>query len=582
MESAVNDVTAGTRYCPGTGATGFELASARLGALPVIRHFAQRAGLPALLARYLPPADARLRLDPARVIYVVVANLLAGRAPLYRLAEWAAPYAPEVLGLGGPPGPLNDDRTGRALEQLSGADRASLLTELIVGVIAAFGIDVSELHNDSTSVSVYGAYPGADGRCRGGKPTPAITVGHSKDHRPDLKQLVWILTVTGDHSVPIACRLADGNTSDDPTHIGTWDQLAALTGRTDFLYVADCKLATREAMRHIDAQRGRFVTVLPRSRSEDAWFRTWVASGNLPAWREALRLPGRRAGDPDRVYSTFASPLPTAEGYRIEWVHSSDKQGHDAAARQASIQAATTAIDALAARLARPKCQLKSRVAAETEASRLLAKAGAARWVSAVITQTTQETYRQEHRGAAGPATRYRKITKTRFTATWHINTAQVAADAATDGCFPLVSNDRNLTGAQLLAAYKYQPSLERRHHLLKSAQNAAPVLLHNPARIEALFCCHFFALLLAALIERQIRHAMAQAGTPEIPLYPELRDCASPSTERILEILTDLTRHDLYQHGQHLQTFHPQLTPLQLQVLNLLGVPATAYTPAS
>src|SRR5664280_2955613 len=69
------------------------------------------------------------------------------------------------------------------------------------------------------------------------------------------------------------------------------------------------------------------------------------------------------------------------------------------------------------------------------------------------------------------------------------------SAGAASDGCFPLISNDRLLSDAQVLAAYRYQPNLERRHHLLKSVQDAAPVLLHNPARIEALFCCQFLAL---------------------------------------------------------------------------------------
>ena len=68
-----------------------------------------------------------------------------------------------------------------------------------------------------------------------------ITFGHSKDHRPDLKQLVWILTVSADGAVPIAYRLADGNTVDDPTHVPTWDGLVALLGRVDFLYVADCQ-----------------------------------------------------------------------------------------------------------------------------------------------------------------------------------------------------------------------------------------------------------------------------------------------------------------------------------------------------
>ena len=109
------------------------------------------------------------------------------------------------------------------LARLFDADRATLLTRLVLDAVARFGIDCSQLHNDSTSVTVTGRYSGADGRARGGKATAAITFGHNKDHRPDLKQLVWILTVSFDGAVPIAHRVVDGNTSDDVTHVETWD-----------------------------------------------------------------------------------------------------------------------------------------------------------------------------------------------------------------------------------------------------------------------------------------------------------------------------------------------------------------------
>lgn len=81
-----------------------------------------------------------------------------------------------------------------------------------------------------------------------GQSTLAITFGHSKDHRPDLKQLLYILTVTEDGGVPIYFTSASGNTSDDTTHQQTWDVLCQLVGRSDFLYVADCKLASTENM----------------------------------------------------------------------------------------------------------------------------------------------------------------------------------------------------------------------------------------------------------------------------------------------------------------------------------------------
>lgn len=380
----------------------FDLVSYRLGALPLVNHFCDRMGLDVLLARWLPAPDRRLRLDPAVAIRLVVVNLLVGRAPLYGLGEWAAPYAPDLLGLGaGDAARLNDDRVGRALETLFEADRASLLTELVVGVVATFGIDTSELHNDSTSVSVHGAYRDADGTPRGAKPTPAVTFGHSKDHRPDLKQLVWILTVSADGAVPMAYRLTDGNTTDDPTHVPTWDQLVCLLGRRDFLYVADSKLASGAAMRHINGNGGRFITVLPRTRAEDTWFRDW-AQTNQPQWTEAIRLPGVRLGEPDQVYSTFAAPLPSAEGYRIVWVHSTSKTTRDAAARQARIAAGAAAIDALAAKLAGPKCRIKTRVAVEQAAAAALANTGATRWIDITITETVEGP--TINNVAAGPA----------------------------------------------------------------------------------------------------------------------------------------------------------------------------------
>jgi transposase len=390
---------------------------------------------------------------------------------------------------------------------------------------------------------------------------------------------VWILTVAADGAVPLAYRLADGNTVDDPTHIPTWDGLVALLGRTDFLYVADSKLCSREAMTHIAARGGRFVTVLPHTRTEDKTFRAWLQT-HVPDWTQATRRPGPRLDEPDQVYSTCPAPAPSAEGYRIIWVHSTAKATRDAATRAAHVEADIAALQELAGRLAGPRCRLRDRVAIEQAAATALTDAHAQRWVTATITETVHKTYRQERRGRPGPNTRYREIATTRYDLTHDIVVDRITYNAASDGCFPLITNDTTLTDAEVLAAYRYQPHLERRHHLLKGVQDAAPVLLHNPARIEALFCCQFLALLLGALIEREIRTAMHRAATTKIPLYPELRGCAAPSAQRVLEIFTNLSRHQLHdQHAQLVQTFEPELTPQQTQVLDLLSIPTTSYT---
>jgi len=561
--------------------TGSELrlVSQVLGGLPIVDAVLDRLGLPALLGQAVSSPDPRLKLDPAAAIRLVVTNLVIGREPLYGLGEWAARFDPGLLGLTSDQVRLlNDDRVGRALEKLFDADRASLLTAVVLRAVNHFDIDVTQLHNDSTSISLHGAYREATGASRGGKPTAAATFGHSKDHRPDLKQLVFILTVAADGAVPLAYRLADGNTSDDPTHIPTWDGLVNLLGRADFLYVADSKLCSREAMGHIHTGRGRFITVLPRSRAEDGSFRDWVQT-HTPAWTEAARHPGPRLGDPDEIYATTPAPLPSIEGYRIVWIHSSAKTVRDAAARTARIDAGVATLEALDTKLAGPRCRLKTRPAVEAAARDALAAAHADRWVAATISDTVHKTYKQEHRGRPGPATRYKEIATTRYTVRADLLLDHVAYDAATDGCFPLITNDRNLSDAHVLAAYRYQPNLERRHHLLKSVQHAAPVLLKTPTRIEALFCCQFLALLVAALIERQVRTGMARVPLQKIPLYPEFRDCPAPSTERILEIFAAVSRHHLYDHDTLVQTFEPELTTQQQQVLDLLDLPSSAYT---
>ncbi len=557
----------------------FQLVSSAFGGLPGDQPLLDRLRLGELLAAHLPGGDARLKLAPATAVRLVVTNLLVGREPLYGLGEWGARFVPDLLGLDtGAAAAINDDRVGRALERLFDADRASLLTALVLRAVREFGIDTSECHNDSTSISVSGVYREATGAPRGGKPTPVITQGHSKDHRPDLKQLVWILTVAGDCAVPLAYRLADGNTVDDPTHIPTWDGLVALLGRADFLYVADSKLCSREAMGHIGARGGRFVTVLPHTRSEDRAFRAWLQT-HVPDWTQATRRPGPRLGEPDQVYSTCPAPTPSAEGYRIIWVHSTAKAARDAATRSARVEAGIAALQALNDKLTGPRCRLRDRVAVEQAAAAALADAHTQRWVSATVTETVHKTYRQERRGRPGPNTRYREITTSRYGVAHDIVLDHITYDAASDGCFPLITNDRTLTDTEVLAAYRYQPHLERRHHLLKGVQDAAPVLLHNPARIEALFCCQFLALLLGALIEREIRAGMRRADTTTIPLYPEFRGCAAPSAERVLEIFATVSSHHLLdQHGQLVQTFEPDLTPQQTQVLDLLDIPTTSY----
>ena len=389
----------------------------------------------------------------------MVRNLTLGRQPLYGMGAWAAGYDPGLLGLAADKvGRLNDDRVGRALDELFVADRASLVTALGLAAVRGYDIDCDELHNDSTSLTLYGAYRTADGVSRGGQTPARPDRGHSKEHRPDLKQLVWILTTTADGAVPITHRLADGNTEDSTTHIDTWDELVAMLGRADFVYVADKKLATREAMEHIAGRNGRFVTVLPRSRKEDGIGRAWLAATPRP-WVEIARRAGPRVEDPPEVWHAVAAPACSAEGFRIVWMRSSSKRVHDAARRLDGIERAQAGLEKLSAKLASPRCRLTTLAAVEDAAQAVLTKARATRWINVLAEEHVEPAYRKEGRGRPGPDSRYRRIDTRHYTISWHIDADAVAFDAASDGAFPLITNDRDMTPAGLLAAYKANPT---------------------------------------------------------------------------------------------------------------------------
>jgi len=89
-----------------------------------------------------------------------------------------------------------------------------------------------------------------------------------------------------------------------------------------------------------------------------------------------------------------------------------------------------------------------------------------------------------------------------------------------------------------------------------------------------------YVALTVHALIERDIRKAMAAHHVKQLPLYPEKRRCQAPTADRILEIFDGLQRHQLTTDAGHpVQEFNPELSGIQLQILELLQIPASLFT---
>jgi transposase len=173
-------------------AEGLELRSYDVGALPLLQRIFARIQLERLLQEHLPKDDPRTELATVTALRVLFANLLLAREPVYGVGEWAALFPPDLLGLREQDLPrLHDDRLGRCLDRMFEGVGPSLILAVVRQVIQEFQVSLDELHNDSTTVSFYGAYDEAaqEGEQRG-QPTHAITWGHSKARRPDLKQLL--------------------------------------------------------------------------------------------------------------------------------------------------------------------------------------------------------------------------------------------------------------------------------------------------------------------------------------------------------------------------------------------------------
>ena len=140
------------------------LRSWRVGGLPIVNRLLDRMRLEAFLERHLPPDDPRQEVPTTRSLLLLLRNILLSREPPISsesggIGEWAESYAPDLLGLKSSElKQLNDDRIGRCLDRLFGAPIPELLLEVVRHVIGEFGLRLDELHNDSTTLSCFGAY----------------------------------------------------------------------------------------------------------------------------------------------------------------------------------------------------------------------------------------------------------------------------------------------------------------------------------------------------------------------------------------------------------------------------------------
>lgn len=151
----------------------------------------------------------------------------------------------------------------------------------------------------------------------------------------------------------------------------------------------------------------------------------------------------------------------------------------------------------------------------------------------------------------------------------WHFDDDALAAEAATDGWYCLLTNldPVDVDAGGVLARYKGQEVVERRYGAFKGPLAVAPVFLKNNRRIEALLSVICLALLIFCLVEREVRRAIA----PEQKMTGfSGRPTARPTARLIFDALARL---HLIPATANAPPTIPAPTGVQARLLELLDV---------
>ena len=517
-----------------------------LGALPVVAGFCSRLKIRDIVDEAIPVRDVA-GLSHGQVIEALVANRLTSPAPLVHVQSWARDWAVgEAFGV--EPGLLNDDRIGRALDAIAPQlDR--IVGSVGVTAIEAFGIDVARMHWDMTSISMHGDYAQVE------EGFAAPRFGHPKDRRPDLRQIQAGIAVSGDGGVPVFHRAFDGGAGEVGQVIPVMKALQELATTRRMLIVGDSKLISYANLAAMDADGVSFVAPASKTYVPATQLAALSVQSATPvdyvAQRDRAKPAGRRGSwhvIEDTMHLAGPRKRDPVLALRRIFVHSSARAQAAASARAKKLDRARDDLARLQRGLGTRHYPTMEKVNAR------LAAISKDRRVGAYLHAET----------GTDPATG-------KPTLTWSFDQAAIDAEAATDGWYALLSNlDPDHTDAtQVLIVYKGQEAVERRYSAFKGPLAVAALFLKNNRRIAALITVICLALLIFCLIERQVRHNLADQGQTKLKDLYAGRP-AIPTGRLILDALA--TMKIIPSTGQD-PPIIPQPTPLQLRLLDLLGI---------
>jgi hypothetical protein len=404
-----------------------------------------------------------------RVLFALVANRAVDPMSKLSAAEWASHDA-AIPGLAG----MDDDQAYRAMDLLVEADTEARVQEAVFFAAATLlNLEVDLLFFDTTSTFFQrdGEDDGADGFRR---------LGHSKDHRPDLPQVVIGLAVTRE-GIPVRVWCWPGNTNDMTVLKQVKDDLRGWRlGRV--VTVVDRGFASDDNLAYLTRAGGHWIAG-ERLRDGTADVAQVLSrQGRYQQVRDNLRVKEVRVGQGDGAR-------------RFVLCHNPEQADRDRVQREQQLALVAAELERIAA--LRAKAAIKA------------ARAGVGR---SRRRQQAQDHLKAECALRDHP-TLGRWLRQTpggRLT----IDRAKVKAEERLDGKFLLSTSDPDLSAEDVALGYKNLLEAERAFRDLKTTLELRPVFHRLEHRIRAHVLLCWLALLLVRVAERQTSSTWRRINT--------------------------------------------------------------------
>jgi transposase len=519
-----------------------------VGALPVISEFCDQLRLAEIIDKAVPWEG---NIPLGTLVEVLIMNRLMKPKALFRIGEWADEAGvTDYFGLTAEQ--LNDDCLGRALERIN-KHGAAVQPALVLQAIRRFKLDVSQVHYDVSDVELFGAY---DIEVPEGQTpqSPMPNYGRTKSGRKNVKQIQFGINVSRDGAVPLAHLALDGNTAESTTHLLNLKQLARILPKQELLYIADSKLDTPENLCTVVAGNGQFLCAgvfLPALQQQFLKLRHKLRRVDHYPKSQSKRPPDKR--DRYEAIEVVERLEDIVDGrrlkfnYRLIFVWSEARARDQAATRERHAAKIRAEFEKVEKNVGRYKLKTHEAIVKRLEAAR------------GKYSEGTLFVYELLERSG-------------KFTLKWRIDPKALAEWQNLEGVYVLKTNLSKRTHpiAVLLSTYGEQKHVERRIHHLKGPLAVAPMFLEKPERMGGLLCILMWALMVMALMERQVRRRLR--GKPMYGLYPENRPSPAPTGPALLNCFSSLCIVIVKHHGSVTRRLaEPSST--QREILKLLDI---------